>query len=210
MDAIFIRQRFVFFVIFAGLVLLLPDETKALFIPLHQSGGGQVSLPPGEIRSQFLLGGLDDILGGNLGVFDSLILTASDQGNFFFADPDKMYFDEFVRLITNGVDDRVSYVFFLPDKDVSIPGVSAFYTLIYESDLFEDVSQNGIDMQGFQIKTIALEINTFVWDSPGINPNGDGNWLDYSVDMAVTFNPEPATVLFFVSGCLFLRIPKHK
>src|SRR5262249_45972572 len=46
---------------------------------------------------------------------------------------------------------------------------------------------NGIDLGGFQVQRIDLTLNSLVFNSPGSNPRGDGNWTDFNINATLSF-----------------------
>jgi hypothetical protein len=69
---------------------------------------------------------------------------------------------------------------------------------------------------GFSLSSIAINVTGFVVNTPGLNPNGDGWWTDYSVLADVDFYgelepvPEPCTLVFFGTGLVVLRLMKRR
>jgi PEP-CTERM motif len=70
-------------------------------------------------------------------------------------------------------------------------------------------ARNGIDLQGFQIGSIGLHVDSLTISSPGSNPNGDGIWTDVFFEGTVTVYavPEPSSLglLGIFLGCVISR-----
>ena len=89
-------------------------------------------------------------------------------------------------------------------------GVGGFGIGYLETDIFGDVTLNGIDLGGYDIEAIAMRVDSLWFDSPGRNPNGDGIWTDCGYDLTFTFIPEPATLSLLAIGMVLLRHERRR
>lgn len=100
-------------------------------------------------------------------------------------------FDFAASLLTNGTEDGIMF--------------NLHYA--WESNTDYLLSGGGKDFQGYTITNISLVVHSLILDSPGSNPNGDGNWTDYNFD--VTYEiwgiPEPSGLLLLGLGMVMLR-----
>jgi hypothetical protein len=115
--------------------------------------------------------------GGFAPLFEGIVLTPTDVGQTFTVneatDPD---FDNFVTFLTDGK----------PDS----------FALEYEPGSFIGVSGNGVfggdlDLIGNTIDSISLQLNTLTISTPGSDPNDDGIWTDYSIDITISVDGQP-------------------
>lgn len=122
---------------------------------------------------------------GNSGrLFGDLELTPADVGTTFYADA-RSYRNAFrtaSRKLTDGLDGRFNRkVFLFPTSGSS----TASYP---ESFLFGDLpGGHGVDFFGFRIDSIALRLDSLTMESPGSDPNGDGQWTDVTAAATVFF-----------------------
>jgi len=134
-------------------------------------------------------------------LFNQFILTNGSAGQVFLltpeTDPD---FASFAGILSNG-----------DNNGLGLGGLEVIYGF-QEPEFFEWLvpGGNGIDLAGFQIGAIAMQLSNLVIDSPGSNPNNDGNWTE--VSFAGTFTvyavPEPTVIALFgigVGSLLFHR-----
>lgn len=137
-------------------------------------------------------------------IFDSVIVTSADVGSTYLATSSSdTGFNDVVSWLTNGVEDRFMLHFYIIPSPGS--GVGGFGIGYSETDIFGDVTLNGIDLGGYDIEAIAMRVDSLWFDSPGRNLNGDGIWTDYGYDLTFTFIPEPGTVLLLGLGAVVLR-----
>ncbi len=132
-------------------------------------------------------------------LFDDVARTAADAGATLTATSADPHFAPVVQRLTNGVHGDIYFGFggnLLGDAE-NVTFLAAGYT-----------PPNDIDLQGFTIDTITLTINTLSFNSPGSNPNGDGNWTNASYACTVRIYgaaaavPEPATMILLGTGAL--------
>jgi hypothetical protein len=92
---------------------------------------------------------------------------------FFSGSPN---FDGFVASITNGFNDWM-------DVSDAFGGVGG-----PESDFFgSQVGPSGVDLYGYAIHRVGLRVDSASFDTPGSNPNGNGNWTDYALQGTFVF-----------------------
>ena len=132
-------------------------------------------------------------------IFDVLTVSETDIGTEFFAtsssgsNPDPG-FDDFANYITNGTDQAFT---------ISTSGSGSNKN---ESIWFG----TSPDFQGYTIDKFGIKINDVSFESPGSDPNGDGEWTSYywnamfNVYGSPTSVPEPATMLLLGSGLIGL------
>ncbi|MFH2060620.1 MAG: PEP-CTERM sorting domain-containing protein [Pseudomonadota bacterium] len=75
---------------------------------------------------------------------------------------------------------------------------------IKESDLFSEVSINGIDLEGFSIGFISLEITGFTEWSNGYGDGQRSMSVMFTIDDGLPQLPEPSTIFLFGLGLLGL------
>lgn len=175
-----------------GLFLLVANGVCAgsvvfygTYLELSIYGGSAVGLPDEDARVIFLFG--YDVSVDHRGLFPDLILTSSDAGNTYIADrTNSPHFDYFVQSITNGIDDWISFGFYWPDN---IGLVNASWSSISESSFFNGATPNGIDLEGCSVESVIITVDLLEFDIPGTNPNGDGEWVDYGVELTIKFIP---------------------
>jgi len=101
----------------------------------------------------------------------------------------------FFANLTNGESDRIAFQYVTPvggGGGFSLPEATFFTSY--------PAQWNGIDFQGYEINSLSLTINSLTFNSPGSNPNGNGEWTDYTFDATLAVNgqavPEPSSFLF--------------
>lgn len=131
-------------------------------------------------------------------LFENFELTVADVGRTFTAtaqtDPD---FGGFVSLLTNGNDDIMMLGTSNPFSGAGFLESSAWTQL--------PPSSNGLDLRGFPVRRITLTVDSLSINTPGENPNGDGNWTDRSFSGTLKFYttvPEPTTFALLSLGVL--------
>src|SRR6267142_3555401 len=139
-------------------------------------------------------------------IFTQFTFHTNDVGSVFSinqsSDPG---FIGFLSRATNGIAENVSYSFTIG----SVTGLHAIYSGgSSETSFFTSFpyGRNGFDLIGFQVQRIDLTLNSLVFNSPGSNPNGDGNWTDFNINGTLSFIgivPEPSAAAILGTG-LFL------
>ena len=137
-------------------------------------------------------------------IFDNYSFTTSDIGSTFVLtaadDPD---FTPLVTLMTDGLSNRVGYVMAWTPIGPDYGGNADYESVVFAGSPF---MTNGIDLQGTVIDSFALHINDLNLDSPGSDPNGQGNWTDFrfSVTLEVYGHviPEPSTFVMLCGGAV--------
>jgi hypothetical protein len=141
------------------------------------------------------------------GLFDSYSFSPADVGRTFVItqaeDPD---FNNAVSWLTDGVSEEVSY------DVMTYPEGGGGGQILSEANMFSPlpVGANGIDLAGFNIDNFTLRIDQVILNSPGMDPNSDGNWTDVYVAAVLLVNgtpvPEPGSVALaaLALGCAWL------
>ena len=134
-------------------------------------------------------------------LFQGLFVSTKDIGQTYIEGPDDdpSDFNLYTSYLTDG---RISYCCY-----IGIIGREGFAESgVPESDFFDFLppGNNGIDLGGFAIDYYSLVFNSLNFASPGSNPNGDGNWTDFS--FSATFSvygepiPEPSYCYLTIAG----------
>jgi hypothetical protein len=117
-----------------------------------------------------------------------LWVSSEDIGHTYIQGPDDdpSDFNLYTSFLTDG---RISYCCYI---DTVGRGASA-ESGVPESRFFDFLppGNNGVDLGGFAIDYYSLVFNTLNFASPGSNPNGDGNWTDYSYSAIFSVYGEP-------------------
>lgn len=166
---------------------------------------------------------------GIFGAFDSVEITAflspnfgvfSGEGTLFedtiFQDGDDRtdevtfgddpHFPRYVELITDGLD------WYYYDELAFPDGITQHGQFGFESQRLPIGNDpfppgGGPDLQGYDITRVIRDVSIDM-QSPGTDPNGDGNWTDvqYSIRTSIYAVPEPATgVLVSLLATLLAR-----
>jgi hypothetical protein len=174
----------------AGLLLVGGWYAQAQPIAtLHMSGSGGAGAIASGMTLEIGYGG-----GSNsVALFDSVLWTPAMVGQtVLYSAGSGSSYDTFLSLATDGVNEFAYW------ENTLVPGGGAGM-FGAESLLFttHPASWNGIDLHGYAIGGISLELNTLSLQS-------QGNWTDYSFDALVTYYavPEPAVESLLLLGCL--------
>lgn len=189
-------------------VVVLPTQGDLSISSMDSSyisGAGNVVIEGGtmaiynQLNAKVYFGGQSMMGDGDL-VFD-LILSANSVGQTYTVSSGAQ-FDQAVQLLTNGINDNVSY-----EVDGS-PGGGGIGIGSSEAGFFfgDDTGAHGVDFAGYQINSISLTVNSLNLSTPGSNPNGDGVWTDAKLNATLKINtvPVPAAMWLFGSGLLGL------
>ena len=129
-------------------------------------------------------------------------VTTDDIGETFFASMDThQNFDNFIYLLTNGVNNLL----FLVDIG-SLMTSNDWLGAEWESVLISGI-QEGVDFKGYDIDSIGLTVNELFldYDADAIK----GGLTNFSYDITYTINgeavPEPLTVILLGLGGLLIR-----
>jgi len=118
----------------------------------------------------------------NAPLFVGTSITAADVGRTFTAtqesDPN---FNEFAALLTNGKSNKVTLSF----GSGKLGSGDLFLTK--SGRLF--VQNTGFF--GTTIDSVSLRVDSLTLNSPGVNPNGNGDWTDYSFSGVAIVDGEP-------------------
>ena len=144
---------------------LIADDTTAMRASMSAD---EDFMPPGDA---FVFGGVD-IKEADLGTVQIATLES---------DPS---FEPVVGFLTDGNDNDL--VRFYSKRHDGMPRVRT-WSWISESFWFGEGPGNGIDLEGFDVERIDLRFDHILFDSPGSDPNDDGNWTDFQMDAVVIF-----------------------
>ncbi len=173
----------------AAIVLLATQAAQAALVA---SISQNIGSPGGSFGTYGIVSSMNfslnydaNTFGPDAALYAPRALTAADVGQSFDmtgADP-----SVFFGLLTDGADETLSAA--------GDTGFSTVSTHTNESVWFSSNSNlTGPDLAGFDVDRVELVLNSLSFDSPGSNPEGDGNWTD--VNYGVTYNfyaPEPAS-----------------
>jgi hypothetical protein len=179
-------------VVFAAALLLVGgwDALAQPIATLHMSGsGGAAGIASGMTFELGYGGGSNSVA-----LFNSVVWTPAMLGQaVLYSAGSGSSYDTFLSLATDGVNEFAYW------ENTLVPGDGAGMTAGAESLLFttHPASWNGIDLHGYSIGGISLELNTLSLQS-------QGNWTDYSFDALVTYYvvPEPAVESLLLLGSL--------
>ena len=184
--------------VIACLSMALPFAQAAI-VPRQALAVAQVSRSSGSLSVQhslnIQLGYFDGSLFNSAPLFEQFFLTGSDVGKTFtLATVDDPDFALFVQKLTNGSNDGLGITDNL--GTITAQQEPEFFTLLAADN-------NGLDLQGFQIGSITMQVNALTINTPGSDPNGDGEWTDsfFEGTFTVYAVPEPSTcMLLAVAG----------
>ncbi len=118
----------------------------------------------------------------NAPLFGGTSITPADVGRTFTVTQDnEPNFNDFAALLTDGKPDKVTLSF-----GSGSLGMSGIF-LSKSGRLFG----GNPDLVANTINSVSLQINSLTLNTPGINPNGDGIWTDYSFNGTVSVNGQP-------------------
>ena len=163
-------------------------------ITLAGSGGGQGITPPSPFEFRvFYVGGVE--------IFHESF-SVGDAGSVVSITPADSFFSTAIAPLTNGIDETLRMEVTSGTGGGDAEGPESSY---FGGSLF---CLNGIDFAGQTITSLDLVIDTLRHESPGSDPNNDGNWTEFEYGARFVVNgevpggvvPEPATLLLFGSG----------
>ena len=124
-------------------------------------------------------------------------LFASDVGSTINFTPESKGFDKLASILTNGTNDIIMFT-------IGSGGVGRYEERIVN----KFIDSPWVDFYGYEISEVILTINDYTLNSPGHNPNGDGNWTDIHLDLTFSVYgepvPEPCSIFLLSMGGLFL------
>ncbi len=110
-------------------------------------------------------------------------------------DPD---FSNFVERLTDG--DLEQIVFWLG----ATPRGTSGYGMLEPDFIYGNPADPRVDLHGYRIDSISLFMNSLTIDSPGGDPNGDGQWTDVNSTFTLSMNgepvPEPSPIILAILG----------
>ena len=132
------------------------------------------------------------------------VIDPSSTGMTFTATASDAGFSNFVNYITNASNGWVIVSL------QSISGQNTFNGGFQESALFNKSGPTIFDIQGSNVTSVSLTVNTFILDSPGGNWWHDGTNTDVTSDFTISVHtvPEPDTFLIisaFAGAALIFR-----
>ena len=152
-----------------------PQEGLLLSYTLSDEGG---TVLPGIAWYSAALG-VESSPGSNSypEVFEDDVLTPASEGTTIIsAGDDDIEIPQLVALLTNGVDDQLRIRL---NRDTG----PASMQLQPESAYTYAVGRSGPDLVGYTITRFELHVVELRFDSPGSDPNGNGNWQDRFVEV---------------------------
>ena len=118
----------------------------------------------------------------NAPLFQGTSITPAEVGQTFTATPENdSNFNDFAAFLTDGNYHKVTLSF----------GSGTLGTTQIFSTKNGDLFGGNPALKGNAINSISLRVNSFTLDAPGANPNGDGNWTDYSFNGTVSVEGQP-------------------
>ena len=200
------KQRWIGAIVCSSFIMTMTASAGLLvsFTPTSNSGTssasdiayfslfGTIAFPNGNGHMHRLF---ENIAVSNASVGTTLVV-ASDAD-----DPD---FSGAVGFYTDGIDNNILWgMGVFPGGTVGVGS--------QESNIF---GTPGTDLIGNTITRFELTINSIDIDSPGSDPNGNGNWTDLMANYTIRIYgqpiPEPETLLFFAMGGFILFIRKRQ
>lgn len=156
-------------------------DADVLVASFNDSGSGGTSSIITNLNVELVYELFDD----EYGIAPTQALGVADIGSAFdLVGPD---LPTVIEQLTNGIDQELTVW-------VGNGGTGSL-----ESFWFDDWDFDAPDLAEFDISRIEVFVNAMTFDSPGSDPNGDGNWTDYTY--SVTFNfyevPGPGVLALF-------------
>ena len=141
-------------------------------------------------------------------VYDSYAFTRLDIGNvFYLTAAEDSDFTQLAANLVNGQTDRIGWVMATTPIYPTYSGTQNYEDYILAGSPY---LTNGIDLQGTVIDRFALVVNDLNLDSPGSDPNGQGNWTDlrFSVTLSIEGHviPEPSTFFMLCTGATICAV----
>ena len=138
-------------------------------------------------------------------LFEGIIFRPSDVGmTVKMTETNDPEFNEAAAILTNGVNDSLSF------QAIGYPGGGGGGYGSSEAFFFfgDQSGANGIDFMGFSITSIGIRMDALTLNIPGENPNGDGNWTDYSITYTLIVEGESAPVDAMLKQLVLQRLLK--
>ena len=119
-------------------------------------------------------------------------------------------FDGAVAMLTNGIDDDITFNLTIPTND-SWGSISPESYILSFSDSSDPTR---VDFSGYNINSMSFTLNRLTFDTPGQNVFGDGIFTDFDFAGSVAFDgtviPVPAAVLLGIIGLSVAGIKLRK
>ncbi len=131
-------------------------------------------------------------------IFNHLILDNSSVGQTFVGLSTSPAYMAFVNSLTSG-----HPYYFVSTGNLSGSrggGSTSFFSQ------FRDENGNIVDLLNQKIESLSLHIDSIRLETPGTNPNHDGQWTNVTLVTTITVNPipEPSTIVLLGVGALGL------
>jgi hypothetical protein len=104
------------------------------------------------------------------------------SGTVTWTDGSSPYFENIVSAITDGVPGYIEAA----DTD-PVGFVQSIHAASEPQFFGAQVGPSGVDLAGYAIHRIGFRVDSISIESPGTDPNGDGNWTDFSLSGAFLF-----------------------
>jgi hypothetical protein len=162
---------------------------------IHLAGGGGIASVNTGVALRIIYYGFQ-----NSPLFANVVWTPDMLGQSFFDTAgSEAGYDNFLSLLTDGTNERVGHICRLSPYG----GGNGFAGWETTSFTTHPSDWNGIDLQGYSITGVELTLNQLSIVSPGSDPNGNGNWTDYSFDATLKIYtlPEPVGLFPVAIAC---------